>query len=228
MKTKDTSFLKIMHEMHRRRTGKGFSLSASSNLLLIGPSFLPSWLPSREPNMRHDLSSNSNSKKQIRDHDLTRDGTNTAGVAAADEFDNRAISASSGPKRILIVDDDQDIALFYKIALEQAGFVVDVFSDPLKSFSNYRTGVYDLVLLDVRMPQMSGFELYSKIKGIDDGVKVCFITAFEDYHNEFKKLFPHLEESECYVRKPITMQDLIRIVKSRVEYDKSQNSHQQI
>jgi CheY-like chemotaxis protein len=225
MKTKDTSFLKIMH---RRRTGKGFSLSASSNLLLIGPSFLPSWLPSREPNMRHDLSSNSNSKKQIRDHDLTRAGTNTAGVAAADEFDNRAISASNGPKRILIVDDDQDIALFYKIALEQAGFVVDVFSDPLKSFSNYRTGVYDLVLLDVRMPQMSGFELYSKIKGIDDGVKVCFITAFEDYHNEFKKLFPHLEESECYVRKPITMQDLIRIVKSRVEYDKSQNSHQQI
>jgi DNA-binding NtrC family response regulator len=178
--------------------------------------------------MRHGLSSNANSKKQIRDHDLTRAGTNTTGVAAADEFDNRAISASSGPKRILIVDDDQDIVLFYKIALEQAGFVVDVFSDPLKSFSNYRTGVYDLVLLDVRMPQMSGFELYSKIKEIDDGVKVCFITAFEDYHNEFNKLFPHLEESECYVRKPITMQDLIRIVKSRVEYDKSQNFNQQI
>jgi DNA-binding NtrC family response regulator len=145
-------------------------------------------------------------------------------VGAADQ----AISDSSGLKRILIVDDDQDIALFYKMVLERAGFVVDVFSDPLKSFSNYRTGVYDLILLDVRMPQMSGFELYSKIKGIDDGVKVCFITAFEDYHNEFKKLFPHLDESECYVRKPITMQDLIRIVKSRVEYDKSQNSHQHI
>lgn len=145
-------------------------------------------------------------------------------MGAADQ----AISDISGLKRILIVDDDQDIALLYKMALERAGFVVDVFSDPLKSFSNYRTGVYDLILLDVRMPQMSGFELYSKIKGIDDGVKVCFITAFEDYHNEFKKLFPHLDESECYVRKPITMQDLIRIVKSRVEYDKSQNSHQQI
>ena len=149
-------------------------------------------------------------------------------MAAADEFNNRAFPASSSPKRILIVDDGQDIALFYKIALEQAGFVVDVFSDPLKSFSNYRTGVYDLVLLDVRMPQMSGFELYSKIKEIDDAVKVCFITAFEDYHNEFKKLFPHLEESECYVRKPITMQDLIRIVKSRVEYDKRQNFNRQI
>jgi DNA-binding response OmpR family regulator len=178
--------------------------------------------------MRHNLSSNANSIKQIRDHDLTRAGTNTVSVAAADEFNNRAFSASSGPKRILIVDDDQDIALFYKIALEQAGFVVDVFSDPLKTFSNYRTGVYDLVLLDVRMPQMSGFELYNKIKEIDDGVKVCFITALEDYHNEFKKLFPHLDESECYVRKPITMQDLIRIVKSRVKYDKSQNFNQQI
>lgn len=227
MKTKDTSFLKIMHEMHRRRTGKGFNLIASNELLLVAPSFLPSWLPSRKPDMLHDFSSNANSKKQIRDHDLTRAGTNTAGVAADDEFNNQAISASSGPKRILIVDDDQDIALFYKMALERAGFVVDVFSDPLRSFSNYRTGVYDLLLLDVRMPQTSGFELYSKIKGIDDGVKVCFITAFEDYHNEFKKLFPHLDESECYVRKPITMQDLIRIVKSKVEYDKSQNSHQQ-
>ena len=70
---------------------------------------------------------------------------------------------------------------------------------------------------------MSGFELYSKIKGIDDTVKVCFITAFEDYHNEFKKLFPHLDESECYIKKPITMQDLIRIVKSRIECDKSRN-----
>jgi CheY-like chemotaxis protein len=224
MKTKDTSLLKIMHEMHRRRTGQEFNLIVSSDLLLIGPSFLPSWSPSCKPDMRHDLSSKANPKIQISDLDLASAGTNAAGVGAADQ----AISDSSGLKRILIVDDDQDIALFYKMALERAGFVVDVFSDPLKSFSNYRTGVYDLILLDVRMPQMSGFELYSKIKGIDDGVKVCFITAFEDYHNEFKKLFPHLDESECYVRKPITMQDLIRIVKSRVEYDKSQNSHQQI
>ena len=146
---------------------------------------------------------------------------------ASDEHNNLPLSASSGLKRILIVDDDHDIALFYKMALERVGFSVDVFSDPLKSFSSYRTGVYDLLLLDVRMPQMSGFELYSKIKGIDDTVKVCFITAFEDYHNEFKKLFPHLDESECYIKKPVTMQDLIRIVKSMVECDKSRNSNQQ-
>jgi two-component system, OmpR family, response regulator ChvI len=50
------------------------------------------------------------------------------------------------------------------------------------------------------MPQMSGFELYSKIKTIDDKVKVCFITAFEDYHNEFKNIFTHRGESECYIK----------------------------
>lgn len=66
------------------------------------------------------------------------------------------------------------------------------------------------------MPQMSGFELYNKIKEIDDKVRVCFITAFEEYYDEFKKLFPHLKEAECYIRKPVGMEDLIRIVKSHL------------
>jgi two-component system, OmpR family, response regulator ChvI len=49
------------------------------------------------------------------------------------------------------------------------------------------------LLLDIKMPQMSGFELYDKIKNIDEKVKVCFITAFEEYYDEFKKQFPYLE-----------------------------------
>ena len=69
------------------------------------------------------------------------------------------------------------------------------------------------------MPQMSGFELYDKIKEIDDKVKVCFITAFEEHYDEFKKLFPHLDEFECYIRKPLGMQDLIGIVKLRLNYN---------
>jgi DNA-binding NtrC family response regulator len=122
-------------------------------------------------------------------------------------------------KRILIVDDEEDIAWCFKIGLECAGFVVDIFNDPMKLLSAYKGGVYDLLLLDIRMPRMSGFELYDKIKEIDDKVNVCFITAFEEYYNEFKKRFPNSEKTEWFIRKPIGMDDLIRSVKSHLNYN---------
>jgi CheY-like chemotaxis protein len=122
-------------------------------------------------------------------------------------------------KRILIVDDEVDIARFFKLALEHAGFIVDVFNNPIKSLSNYRAGAYDLLLLDVRMPHMSGFELYDKIKKIDDKINVCFITAYEEYYDEFKKRFPHSDKTERFIRKPIGMEELISRVKSRLNYN---------
>lgn len=128
-------------------------------------------------------------------------------------------SPAAKSKRILIVDDEQDIAKLFKVALERAGFVADVFNDPLESLSSYRIGAYDLLLLDIKMPQMSGFELYNKIKQIDDEVKVCFMTAFEEYYDEFKKQFPHLKETECFIRKPVGVEDLIRKVKSQMNYN---------
>jgi len=97
--------------------------------------------------------------------------------------------------------------------------IVDVFNDPLESLSSYKAGAYDLLLLDIKMPQMSGFELYDKIKYIDDKVKVCFITAFEEYYDEFKKQFSYLEEKECFIRKPVGVGDLIRKVKSQLNFN---------
>jgi CheY-like chemotaxis protein len=122
-------------------------------------------------------------------------------------------------KKVLIVDDEEDIANFFKLALEHVGFVVDKYNDPLKSLSNFRAGIYDLLLLDIRMPQMSGFELYNKIRKIDDSAKVCFITAFEEYYDEFKRTFSDLHEEECFIRKPISMNDLIRTVKSHFNFN---------
>jgi CheY-like chemotaxis protein len=122
-------------------------------------------------------------------------------------------------KRILIVDDEADIARFFKLALEHAGFNVDVFNDPIKSLSNYKAGTYDLLLLDIRMPQMNGFELYDKIKKIDDNVNVCFVTAFEEYYDEFRKRFPHSEKTEQFIKKPVGVEELIRKVKSRLNYN---------
>ena len=115
------------------------------------------------------------------------------------------------PKKILIVDDEPDITLTLGKGLEQGGYDVHVFNDPLVALSNFKPGTYDLLLLDIKMPNMTGFELYRKLKEIDSKVKVCFITAFETYYEKFRQEFFPLEEIKGFIRKPIQIEDLIRI-----------------
>jgi CheY-like chemotaxis protein len=80
-------------------------------------------------------------------------------------------------KRILLVDDEQDILLIFKLILEQEGFKVYPLDNPLHALSSFKRGLYDLVILDIKMPKMDGFQLYEEMKKIDRSVKVCFITA---------------------------------------------------
>ena len=115
------------------------------------------------------------------------------------------------PKKILIVDDEPDITLTLGKGLEQGGYDVHVFNDPIVALSNFKPDTYDLLLLDIKMPNMTGFELYRKLKEIDSKVKVCFITAFETYYEKFRQEFFPLEEIKGFIRKPIQIQDLIRI-----------------
>jgi CheY-like chemotaxis protein len=126
------------------------------------------------------------------------------------------IHSTIGNKRILIVDDDEDIARFFELALERVGFIIEVFNNPQSALTNFKKETYDLLLLDINMPKMNGFELYKKLKQIDSDVKVCFITAYEEYYSEFKKEFPNLDELECYIKKPVGMDYLINVVKSRL------------
>ncbi len=115
-------------------------------------------------------------------------------------------------KRVLLVDDEPDINLTLKITLEENGLKVNSFTDPLSALENYKeeAGMYDLLILDMKMPQMNGFELYRQIRKIDDKVKVCFLTAGEmDYEQFGKELFPALENN-CYIQKPIENETLIK------------------
>lgn len=112
--------------------------------------------------------------------------------------------------RILIVDDEQDITSILKKGLEKYGYEIDVFNDPLLALSSFRAGLYDLVLLDIRMPKMDGFELYQRITQLDSKTKVCFMTAFEVYYDALKELFPDSYESLCFIRKPIAIQDFVK------------------
>jgi CheY-like chemotaxis protein len=133
-------------------------------------------------------------------------------------------SISSQKKRILVVDDEVDITTIFKLALERVDLQVDVYNDPLLALSDYKAGMYDLLLFDIRMPGMNGFELYRKIKDIEEEEKkvkngkprVCFITAFEEFRSEFKETFPTVEEVDCFLKKPIPMPDLVKKVKSQL------------
>lgn len=115
-------------------------------------------------------------------------------------------------KKILIVDDEPDITLTLRKGLELSGYDVQSFNDPLAALSSYKPDIYDLLVIDIRMPNMTGFELYRKIKELDSGVRVCFITAFETYYEKFKQEFFPLEEIKGFIRKPIQIEDLVRFV----------------
>ena len=118
-------------------------------------------------------------------------------------------------KKILLVDDEPDIIDSLKIGLEDNGFAVDTYTDSVSALSDFKTDVYDIVLLDVKMPKMNGFELYEKIREKDSKVKVCFITAHEVYYESLREIFPDMN-CDCYV-KPINIDDLVGRVKAQID-----------
>src|SRR5918912_3199612 len=109
--------------------------------------------------------------------------------------------------RILLVDDEPDIAMAFKIGLEDNGFAVDTFDSPLKALSNFKAGFYDLLLLDIKMPKMNGIEAYQQMKEIDKKAKVCFITASEmHFYEDIRKEIG----VNRLIRKPIRISDLVK------------------
>jgi DNA-binding NtrC family response regulator len=110
---------------------------------------------------------------------------------------------------VLVIDDDPDITKLYKTALEEGGMInVSTYNDPKKALSEFKPNMFNIALIDVRMPSMNGFELYGEIKKLDPHIKVCFVTGFEVNYRALKEIFPDLPE-ECYISKPTTMKHLI-------------------
>ena len=127
--------------------------------------------------------------------------------------------------RILIVDDEEDIRMVLSRGLINEGFAVQAEGDPVNALKNYKKGSFDLLLLDIRMPEMNGFELYREIRKLDPQVRVCFITAFEIYFDEFKRVFPKISVS-CFIRKPITISQLARTVREELSRPLAQEEEQ--
>jgi CheY-like chemotaxis protein len=116
-------------------------------------------------------------------------------------------------KKILLVDDELDITYTIKNLLEENGFKVDEFNDPILALNNYKVNFYDLVILDIKMPKMDGFELYIKIIEKDPKAKICFLTAVTTYNEDFRKTreaFGKTINEDYFIQKPIKSQDLVK------------------
>ena len=122
-------------------------------------------------------------------------------------------------RKILVVDDEPDNASIFTMGLEDWGFEVDAFTEPLLALSTFKAGKkkYDLLILDIKMPYMNGFELYEEIRKIDNKVKVCFLTAFgEGYTEEFGRRFTSSSPNVSFIRKPIRLDDLVKKVNEMI------------
>ena len=122
-------------------------------------------------------------------------------------------------KRILIVDDEPDVNLALRIVLEDNNFIVDSFNDPLRALENFKADLYDLIILDIKMPKKDGFEVYKEILKIDNRVKVCFLTAGDINYRSLKETFPTLDENQ-FIRKPIENIELIKQIHKIINFDK--------
>ena len=122
-------------------------------------------------------------------------------------------------RRILIIDDDPDINNLFKLFLEHDGYKVDAYIDPVDALYAFRKNTFDLILLDLKMPKMSGMFLYQKLRNIDPHLVFCFITADKEYIQYLKKSIAEIEKIVIY--KPILLSDLRNKVNSLLSEKKT-------
>jgi DNA-binding NtrC family response regulator len=128
--------------------------------------------------------------------------------------------------RILIVDDEKDVGRTLKMILENYGFDIDSFTDPAVALEQFKPSLYDLTILDIRMPDPNGFKLYDQLKSRDPNIKTLFLTALgsvESYNTENSKVYP-IEGKRHFVKKPVSSEKLLEQVYSMLvpqEYDDS-------
>ena len=118
--------------------------------------------------------------------------------------------------KVLIVEDEPDVLHTLERGLARNGFDVEAFSDPLQALAKFKPNTYDILLFDIRMPKMSGFELYRETRKSADKSMVFFITAFEVYYEEFKKIFPDLEVKH-FIKKPIPIKHLVATINNTLK-----------
>ena len=116
-------------------------------------------------------------------------------------------------KKILLIDDEPDVTYTINKILEDNGFKVDSFNDPILALNYYKVNFYDLVILDIKMPKMDGFQLYTKIREKDHKVKICFLTVIATFNENFRKIRLTLGKTineDYFIQKPIKNEELVK------------------
>jgi len=145
-----------------------------------------------------------------------------------DKFDRSSLTEYTGSQRekitnnrafsktVLLVDDDPDVTTVFGLGLQDEGFDVHTYNDPLEALSQFRPDFYDLLLVDINMPEMNGIDLSIKILELDTNVKICFITAGDANIEVLRELYP-TRSIGCYIKKPVTIDQLVRRIKAESE-----------
>jgi DNA-binding NtrC family response regulator len=115
--------------------------------------------------------------------------------------------------RIMLIDDERDITTVLKIGLEHAGYAVDIFNNPAQALSSFKPRQYDIIVTDIKMPGMTGFELAREIMKIQPDTKICLMSSFEIYEQEARKVFPTLK-NYCFIKKPIAPSALAKHIQA--------------
>ena len=121
-------------------------------------------------------------------------------------------------KKILVVDDEPDITFTLVAILQKAGYEVSSFNNPLLALQSFEPHYYDLLVIDIKMPEMNGFELYQKLKEKDSHLRVCFLTAVSEFGNykQYKKEVSPKPHERYFVAKPVSEDDIIRRVNDMI------------
>ena len=140
------------------------------------------------------------------------------------ELQERKEKLSPFTKRILIVDDDPDITFTFKKAFEESNriggnktsFHLNTYNDPLEALSEFKSDFYDLMLIDINMPKMNGFDFCVKALEMDINPRVCFMSSALINQEALREQYPSLSIG-CFIKKPVSMENLIKRVKAELE-----------